>query len=229
MLNLIKKYKFLFIVIIVAIILIIIASSRKNKKKSEVLNIDVRPASEIIAENNQNTKNKISNNLTENLEETTFSLQNFFVKVGMDLGRLDEYLVDFDFFVDYGITDDIEFYARDELNESIDFYDAEGNKIDIEKTLYNENEEKVNGAKGTIQGIPVPKDGENQIEISDDISNFKVGNYYLIKYYVPFSNYTYYFISRLSSTGFKDFNLYVISTNEIYKYYTMDFNLELEN
>lgn len=216
----IEKKKILIIIVCIIIFVIILATIvNKSKKKTQTLDAPTRPASEINAEVNKQEKDVVSNDLTENLEEAKSSLKEFFNTIGTDMIYLDAYVSDSNFKVDYGSMEYIEEYAHNSLDESIDFYDADGNKIDVENRLYNENEEGVNETKGTVSGLTIPKDGENQIEISDDLNDFKVGNYYLIKYYVPFSNYTYYFISRLSTTGFKDFNLYVISSYESYRDY----------
>lgn len=213
----IKKRKVLIIAIIAVLICIIMMIFvNKTKKKASVQDISSRPVSEIIAETNQKEKEKISTQFSENLEEANNSVSSLFNQIGNNITALDDYANDLYINVKYGTIDEIEEYAQDSLDESINFYDIEGNKIDVKKVLYNENEEAANESNGTVQGIPLPKYNGNVVELSNNIYKYKIGDYCLIKYYVPFSNYTYYFISQLTSSGFRNFQLYVISTNEVY-------------
>ena len=221
MIEKIDKYK-IPIIIIICVILLVVAIMMKKNNKEKVPEIEVLPQSELIAGNNKRSKEMISNWLTENLSEMETNLEELFNRVGTNFINLEFLLEEYEFKVDFENLRHIEFYAEDNLNESIDFFDKNGNKINVDIKLYDEDGDGYNEVKSITEGIPLPQYNGKNIEISDNIRDVKNGEYFLIKYYDPYSIYTYYFISPLTSTGFKEFELYVVSSNEIYPNYSVD-------
>ncbi|MBR2290320.1 MAG: hypothetical protein IJ867_07060 [Clostridia bacterium] len=229
MIEMIKKHKIIVIAVLIILIVAIVLLIQKNRKKEiNIPQIEAIPFAEIVAGNNKNNQNNISTRLDEGLDEIKNSLKDLFNKVETDLYSLEFYADETGTEVDFGTMRSIEFYAEDTVNEFIDYYDKNGYKIDISNVLYNENNDLPNEEKGTVQGLPVAKVGNEKIELKETLSGAKTGDYFLIRYFDNETLYTFYFISRLTNSGFKDFDLYVISSGEVYRDYGYEADTELE-
>ena len=185
----VKRKRIILCVIVFVMLILFIVISKKDKKKSNGVGLEpseVIPSYIALNEMNEREKEAINNLLEENLTEIQKNLKEEFSRVGMEFNKLGENEEEIK--IGFGRIKDLQFIAKDRLEESMDVYDREGNKItEIEDD-------------GTISSI-----------VRNEMHQ---GETYLIKYSKEDSKYTIYFKSKLTSNGFKEFELFVISSNE---------------
>ena len=152
-----------------------------------------------------NEKNQISRDI-ENALNSAYS--DYSSKGGSITDYFSDYTEHFE--IDFGSISNVNSFVNDSLYESIDFFDENGEFIEMKENL------------------PEITYNKRKVEISENTLELSNGSYYLVRYFDNTSIYTPYFIVYLYDNQFSVGDLWVVSSNETISHAEFS-DMEVEN